>query len=119
MDFTRETSAAVGVPLTLGLLRRLIRLFGHPPQKTCAKLRPHMPTIFRRGLYRFFFYAGDRHEPYHVHVERDNKIAKFWMDPVRLQSSGGFNRKEINRIQKIVISHQTQIMECWNEYFIG
>ena len=78
-----------------------------------------MPTIFRRGLYRFFFYAGDRNEPYHVHVERDNKIAKFWMDPVRLQSSGGFNRKEINRIQKIVISHQTQIMECWNEYFIG
>ena len=39
--------------------------------------------------------------------------------PVRLQSSGGFNWKEINRIQKIVISHQTQIMECWNEYFIG
>ena len=74
---------------------------------------------FQKGLYRFFFYAGDRHEPYHVHVERDDKIAKFWMDPVRLQSSGGFNREEINRIQKIVISHQTQIMEYWNEYFIG
>jgi len=54
-----------------------------------------------------------------VHVERDNKIAKFWMPPVRLQSSGGFNREEINRIQKIVISHQTQIMEYWNEHFIG
>jgi hypothetical protein len=39
--------------------------------------------------------------------------------PMRLQSSGGFNREEINRIQKIVISHQTQIMECWNEHFIG
>ncbi|MDP3297850.1 MAG: DUF4160 domain-containing protein, partial [Thermodesulfovibrionia bacterium] len=48
-----------------------------------------MPTVLRVGPYRFFFYAGDRDEPQHIHVERDDKIAKFWLDPVRLQSSGG------------------------------
>lgn len=36
-----------------------------------------MPTVFRSGPYRFFFYAGDRDEPHHIHVERDDKVAKF------------------------------------------
>ncbi|MFH1436112.1 MAG: DUF4160 domain-containing protein [Pseudomonadota bacterium] len=43
-----------------------------------------MPTVLRVGSYRFFFYAGDRDEPPHVHIERDDRIAKLWLDPVRL-----------------------------------
>ena len=54
-----------------------------------------MPTVLRNGPYRFYFYAGDRDEPEHVHVERDNQIAKFWLDSVRLQRSGGFGSSEI------------------------
>jgi len=56
-----------------------------------------MPTVLTVGPYRLFFYAGDRFEPLHIHVERDDKIAKFWLDPVRLQNSGGFNRVEIRK----------------------
>jgi len=41
-----------------------------------------------------FFYAGDRDEPAHIHVERDDMIAKYWLEPLRLQSSGGFSRLE-------------------------
>ena len=48
-----------------------------------------MPTLLRDGPYRFYFYLGDRPEPPHVHVQRDNHIAKFWLDPVTLHSSGG------------------------------
>ena len=44
-----------------------------------------MPTVLCIGPYRFFFYAGDRNEPEHIHVERDRSNAKFWLDPVRLQ----------------------------------
>ena len=76
-----------------------------------------MPTVIRSGPYRLFFYAGDRDEPPHVHVERDDKIAKFWLDPARLQYSGGFNRIEINRIQKIIHEHQEQLLEGWHDYF--
>lgn len=36
-----------------------------------------MPTVLRSGPYRFFFYAGDRDEPRHVHVEREDEVAKF------------------------------------------
>jgi hypothetical protein len=76
-----------------------------------------MPTVLRDGPYRFFFYASDRDEPPHIHVEREDNVAKFWLDPVRLQSSGGFSRVEINRIFKIVTDHQSDLLEAWNEYF--
>ncbi len=76
-----------------------------------------MPTALRVGPYRFFFYAGDRDEPKHVHVERNDKIAKFWLDPVRLQSSGGFSRAELGRIQKIIQENHTKLVETWNGYF--
>ena len=52
-------------------------------------------------------------------LKRDDKIAKFWIDPVRLQNSGGFSRKEINQIQKIIQEHQINLRENWNEYFSG
>jgi hypothetical protein len=76
-----------------------------------------MPTVLRIGPYRFFFYAGDRDEPPHVHVEREEKIAKFWLDPIRLQKSGRFNRAEIGRIQRIIGEHQVALLEAWNDYF--
>ena len=76
-----------------------------------------MPTILRIGPYRFFFYSSDGDEPPHTHVERDDRIAKFWLKPVRLQFSGGFNRVEISKIQQIVDEHQKELLEAWNEYF--
>lgn len=76
-----------------------------------------MPTVFRFGSYRFFFYAGDRDEPIHIHVERDEKVAKFWVDPCILEKSGGFTRSELSKIQKIIAKHQNTIMEVWHDYF--
>ena len=76
-----------------------------------------MPTLLRVGPYRIFFYAGDRDEPIHVHVEREDNIAKFWIEPVRLQRSGGFRRPEIIRIAKIIEENRTEIVEAWHEYF--
>ena len=55
-----------------------------------------MPTILRVGRYRFFFYASDRAEPMHVHVEGHGATAKFWLDPVRLHASRGFGRHEVS-----------------------
>jgi len=76
-----------------------------------------MPTILRIGPYRFFVYAGDRDEPPHIHVERDNNKAKFWLDPVRFQSNNGFNRIEANRIMKLVEENREHLLRKWNEYF--
>ena len=78
-----------------------------------------MPTVLRLGPYRFFFYAGDADEPPHVHVERDADKAKFWLDPVRLQNSGGFGRNEINRIHRLVEDNRENLLRSWHEYFNG
>ena len=78
-----------------------------------------MPTVLRSGPYRFFFYAGDGSEPPHVHVERDDCEAKFWLDPVRLERSHGFSRKEINRLRELVAEHRERLLESWNEFFRG
>jgi len=50
-------------------------------------------------------------------VEREDKVAKFWLDPVRLQRSGGFNRKEIRRIHKMIEENNIELLEAWNNYF--
>jgi len=76
-----------------------------------------MPTVSRIGPYRLFFYSSDREEPPHVHVERDDKAAKFWLDPVRLQNSGGFGRAELVRIQRVVEENREQVLEVWDEFF--
>ncbi len=76
-----------------------------------------MPTVPIEGPYRFFFYSGDRDEPPHIHVERENMKAKFWLSPVRLTSSGGFRRSEINRIQRLVEENREYLLRSWNEFF--
>ena len=76
-----------------------------------------MPTVLREGPYRFFFYSSDHTEPQHIHVERDDRVAKFWLDPVRLQRSGGMTRTEIRQIARIIEKNQTVLMEAWDGYF--
>ena len=78
-----------------------------------------MPTILRIGPYRFHFYATDRPEPIHVHVEGNGGSAKFWLQPVRLQGSRGLGRHELSRLAGIVADHREQFERAWNEYFEG
>lgn len=76
-----------------------------------------MPTVLRIEAYRFFFYAGDRDEPPHIHIEFGDNIAKFWLDPVRLHSSKGFKRQEINRVQRMIEENRENLLRSWYEYF--
>lgn len=74
-----------------------------------------MPALLRIGPYRFFIYSMDCQEPPHVHVERDNKVAKFWLVPVRVQSSGGFKRNEINHIYRMIDENLDELLRGWDE----
>jgi hypothetical protein len=76
-----------------------------------------MPTVLRVGPFRFFFYAGDGGEPPHIHVEREDAEVKFWLDPVRLERSRGFGRKEINQIRSLIEEHREQLLESWHAFF--
>ena len=76
-----------------------------------------MPTVLRTGPYRMFFYASDWDEPPHVHVERDECKAKFWLDPVRLQRNHGFPRDEIRHVERMVNERQALLLGAWDAYF--
>ena len=76
-----------------------------------------MPTSLRIGPYRLFFYASDRNEPAHRHVQRDNAAVKFWLSPVRLAWNRGFSSVELRRIEAIAEENEARLAEIWNEYF--
>ncbi len=60
-----------------------------------------MPTVLRSGLYRFYFYSHETNEPPHIHVDRDDGLAKFWLQPVGLARNLGFTAKELRRLQNL------------------
>jgi hypothetical protein len=76
-----------------------------------------MPTVLRIGPYRFFFVSLDYNEPPHVHVKRETYVAKFWLDPVALQKTGGFRSTELSRIARLVNENRERLLEGWYEFF--
>lgn len=76
-----------------------------------------MPSLLRIGPYRFFIVSLDCNEPPHVHVRRENKVAKFWLDPVVLEKAGGFRRPELNRITELVSQKRQYLLGRWYEFF--
>jgi hypothetical protein len=75
-----------------------------------------MPTIFNQKGYRFFFYSNE-HLPIHIHIEKDNKTAKFEILPTLLIKSKKFNASEIREIRSLVEENSELIKNKWNEYF--
>ncbi|KPL17492.1 MAG: hypothetical protein AMS26_00850 [Bacteroides sp. SM23_62] len=76
-----------------------------------------MPTVLRVKGYRFFFFSNEGHEPIHIHVEKAESYAKFWLDPIRIAIDFGFNSKELREINSIIEEHQELLIEKWDEYF--
>lgn len=75
-----------------------------------------MPTVLRIRGFRFFFYSNE-HLPIHIHVEKDNKTAKFSLEAVELVMSRGFNASELKEIRKLVNDNVELFKNKWDEYF--
>ena len=78
-----------------------------------------MPTVQRIGPNRFFFYSLENIEPPHIHVEQDDRVAKFWLEPLRLAEAHGFRTHEIARLHELVLQHRLIFLEAWNGHFGG
>jgi Domain of unknown function (DUF4160) len=72
-----------------------------------------MPTVMRIGPYRFHFYSREGVEPPHIHVERDEMEAKFWLRPVSLAANYKFSRAELSRIEKLVEENCQKLLEAY------
>lgn len=97
-----------------GVVRAPLKCAAEQPPR---KVTTAMPTVLRVGPYRFFFYSGDGNEPPHIHVERDDRTAKIWLDPVRMDRSSGYPAKELREVERLVTEHQMTLTEAWNEFF--
>ncbi len=73
-----------------------------------------MPTVLRSGPYRVYFFSHEPNEPAHVHVDRDDLSAKFWLQPVALVRNFGFPAHELRRIRTPIEEHQASLLEAWN-----
>jgi hypothetical protein len=76
-----------------------------------------MPTLLRVGPYRFYFYSHEPNEPPHVHVDRDDCTAKFWLKDTALAQNIGFSAKELRVIQGHVSDHGDAFGKAWNDFF--
>ncbi|MFV0304089.1 MAG: DUF4160 domain-containing protein [Moheibacter sp.] len=75
-----------------------------------------MPTVLIINGFRFFFYSNE-HLPIHIHVEKDNKTAKFNLDEIELVRSRGFNASELKEMRKLVLDNVELFKNKWDEYF--
>ncbi len=76
-----------------------------------------MPSILRVGPYRVYFHSHGPNEPAHVHVDRDDPSAKFWLDPVAVARNLGFNPQELRKIERVILEHEQFLLEAWNDHF--
>ena len=76
-----------------------------------------MPTVLRDGPYSFVFFSSDRGEPVHIHVKRERRVVKFWLDPIELANNHGFAESELNDIERLVRQHSQTLRQAWHEYF--
>ena len=76
-----------------------------------------MPTLLIWHGYRFRFYALDRDEPPHVHVVKDGKSLKVWLENLEGARTQGYNDKEIARVLAVIAERQDDWIGAWNDFF--
>jgi hypothetical protein len=64
-----------------------------------------------------YFYSHEPNEPPHIHVDRDDQSAKFWLDPVALVTDLGFRPAELRRVHRLVVENRNLLLEKWYERF--
>jgi len=64
-----------------------------------------------------YFYSHEPNEAPHVHVDRDDMSAKFWLEPVALSRNLGFGPSELRRVHRLVVENRQLLLEKWNERF--
>ncbi len=79
-----------------------------------------MPTALRSGPYRFYFYSYDCRERRHMHVDREDCSAKFWIDPdVTLADNHGYSRSELRDIERIARDNLEALRNEWDRFCSG
>ncbi len=74
-----------------------------------------MPVVLRVKGYRFWFYEADLDEPPHVHAGKENREAKFWLNPIAVAIARGFREHELNEIERIISEYKDDLLDAWKK----
>ncbi|MBT0606988.1 DUF4160 domain-containing protein [Aequorivita echinoideorum] len=55
--------------------------------------------------------------PKHIHIEKENKTAKYNLEPIELVKSRKFTTAEISKIRILVEENLELFKNKWDEYF--
>ena len=61
-----------------------------------------------------YFFSHEPNEPPHVHVDRDDLSAKFWLQPLALARNFGFSPRELRRIRTLIEENLEHLLEAWH-----
>lgn len=82
-----------------------------------------MRTILFIYGWRLFFYSNELNEPIHIHVQKGEIQAKFWLllDEIEIEEAFSYNFTPATKreIKKIIYQHFDLIVEEWSKYFIS
>ena len=76
-----------------------------------------MPTLLRWKGYRFFFFSADKSEPAHIHIVKDGKEAKIWLNDITVAINMGFAAVELSEIIRKAREERVSFLEAWNDHF--
>ena len=74
-----------------------------------------MPVVLRVKGYKFWFYEADLEEPPHVHVGKEGREAKFWLDPVKLARAGRLKPAELRDVERIIRDNRDFLLRAWKK----
>ena len=82
----------------------------------CTK-KKNMPTLLMIFGLRFFFYL-DEHEPIHVHVNANGKLAKIALEPeISLVYNHGLKEQEIKKAIDTCKTYREEFINEWHKRF--
>jgi hypothetical protein len=69
-----------------------------------------------RTGFSVLLFSREGHEPRHVHVERAEKYAKFWLEPIELAESRGFRSSELGMLRRMIEEHREKFIDAWDRH---
>ena len=79
-----------------------------------------MPTIMTLFGWRFFFYANERNEPIHVHCQKAEAEAKYWLDIELFEviEAHSYNMSPADKrmVRRILFEHFDYVVAEWNRW---
>jgi len=79
-----------------------------------------MPTILMILGWRVFFYSNEGNEPIHVHCQKGDAEAKYWIDVDGFEAIEAYaynlSPADNRTVRKIIFQHFDYIVTEWNKF---